>query len=950
MEPPRTPDPEVSVIVTWSPDTNPSSAGPTLGSLERQDVEGRVEVLIVPPRDHSVPEPPSGATVLPPHEGTVADGRNVGLAAARGQHVLFLDPGTELPTDALRRLLQRADAIDVPALVGESERASLTDGQGADTVPVHRSVAACRTVSGKLYPRDWLTGLRFDPDSLDPDLLFNVRLHTPFVRRFCSYRLVPVPADGRPIAGPGPEDHPPERVAREIARLTSGTQRHPGDRAPIVQLVVEHYSVFLTPRQAAAADPTRSSGYAPAYHAGPVRRRLLLLAGSARSLNLLRRQVTFLRSAGVQVSTVWHHGTLGPAFRRTQNLQLSTVADPVGTTARARTGALRKLQRLRTSAVRAAQAAAPHLRPAATAIRLAATRQRSELAALAAGADVVAVDAAGTDIGGHAGLTVRPTDALHVMVLEAAAASADLTGRQAEAVATSAQELATARAAVPSHLWVLTAWRLVRKVHLAEARTVVASARQAGNPSAELDLVEHIAQAIESASLRPEDVSEVAGQVMDAADRALAEGDVDHAAFLASAVLELLLNPEATTNVAAPPVLADPEALFAPLRRSRTWQLLTGPVEHPVTDAPTGRAGARPRVLLLPGAYPRFWRIVANALEGHADVDVLQLASIRPALASTGPDPRIVRERLQASLGTLPEAPADVREQLAAADVVFADWADKGAVLASLFVPPTARLVVRLHGVDLLSPWQHLLDWSRVTDAIFVSEHMRRAAQSVLGEQIAHVRCHVIGNGVDFDRFTPEHKGATAHRTLGLVGWAQKVKDPIWALEVLALLRRHDPQWRLKLIGADFPARPRRLSEHRYAQEFRARALEPDVVGAVSYVGYTTNLPAHLSDVGFALSSSLRESWHVGAVEMVAAQAVPVFRNWPAFRHLDAVGELFGPECAVDTPQEAAERILASADRDVWERESAAARERFRQRFDPRTLEDSYRAVVLGEA
>ena len=52
------------------------------------------------------------------------------------------------------------------------------------------------------------------------------------------------------------------------------------------------------------------------------------------------------------------------------------------------------------------------------------------------------------------------------------------------------------------------------------------------------------------------------------------------------------------------------------------------------------------------------------------------------------------------------------------------------------------------------------------------------------------------------------------------------------------------------------------------------------------------------------LSSSVRESFHMGLVEAVASGALPVVRDWPFFP--GAARTLFPPDWVVDSPAEAA--------------------------------------------
>src|SRR5699024_4742117 len=119
------------------------------------------------------------------------------------------------------------------------------------------------------------------------------------------------------------------------------------------------------------------------------------------------------------------------------------------------------------------------------------------------------------------------------------------------------------------------------------------------------------------------------------------------------------------------------------------------------------------------------------------------------------------------------------------------------------------RLIVRLHSVDFLRPWLHLIDWSRIESIICLSNGMARLTRDLLRkpfEEARDIPIHVVRNEAPVTDLW-KSKSARSLRTIGMIGWAKRVKDPIWAIEVLARLVEEDPEWRLVLIGPDFSER-----------------------------------------------------------------------------------------------------------------------------------------------
>lgn len=448
-----------------------------------------------------------------------------------------------------------------------------------------------------------------------------------------------------------------------------------------------------------------------------------------------------------------------------------------------------------------------------------------------------------------------------------------------------------------------------------------------------------------SARARTEhDVATVVEEVLIVADDALARGDLDAAVHRLFLALSVLFHRELHADVLSSPLIDDPDTFLAPLRASRVHAALRRPV--PPADREFDRRQVQDPVLVLPGSYGRFSRAVVDALGQQIDVTVLDMGS-RSHFMGMGTHEHTLHARLGQAVGEPVVPDYELLEATEAADVVFADWADRGAVWTTMLLPRGVRMVLRIHSMDALSSWIHVLDWSRVSDVVFVSPHVRDVVLAQVQPYMHDTRVHVIPNVVDVARFDGADRAAALPRTLALVGWSQKVKDPLWALEVLAQLRSHDPRWRLKLIGTDFNVGSVH-SSHEYIDTFLRRLVGDDVVGAVDFVDFTDDLPSVLGSVDFILSSSLRESFGVGLVEGVAAGAVPVVRDWPMFRERGGPYTLFPPEWIVSDVDAAATRIDAVSGPDEWRAASSHAKEVVAQRFDVEQVAQRYRDVLVG--
>ncbi len=540
--------------------------------------------------------------------------------------------------------------------------------------------------------------------------------------------------------------------------------------------------------------------------------------------------------------------------------------------------------------------------------------------------------------------------------------------------------------------------RLVRQNRYQPVQELLDLVLPAWDPDPRLGLHALHAHAVTSLTGQPAPgLTAAATAALQGADAALAEGDLDRCAELVVIGAGLLLHRDLHADVEHSPLVEDPEGFLAPVRASSAMRALAAPTRTPPPPPPTGRAawresarpgapcgenppdrahGAAPavprgpahqdrrrRVVVLPGAYPRFAAPLITHLRQHPDLEVrvLDLIEDHPAYRWLGTDPALVRIRLAGTFQVPDPAGFTVTDEhlraLQQADVVVADWADKGAVWASLQAPASARLVIRAHGMDTFSLWPHVIDWSRVDELVAVSAHQVEVFADVIrhGAGPALPRGRAVPNIVRLPAVSdPPPRNPHA---LALIGWGKRVKDPIWAVEVLAgLLARQaaataagepEREWTLVLVGDGF-APGRVVTSQEYAAAFDRRAAALDVVGRVRHVPQTDDVAGEVAQVGFVLSSSTRESFHQGLVEGVLGGAVPVVRDWPFFAGRNGARRLFPPAWVVPDVTAAVDRVWAL--RDAGDRVAAAAQARAQvaDRFDPDRTARHLVQVVLG--
>lgn len=251
---------------------------------------------------------------------------------------------------------------------------------------------------------------------------------------------------------------------------------------------------------------------------------------------------------------------------------------------------------------------------------------------------------------------------------------------------------------------------------------------------------------------------------------------------------------------------------------------------------------------------------------------------------------------------------AQSRTLLEQADVIFCEWCLGNLKWYSQNKKPHQRLVARFHLQERELTYVAESNWDNIDHISYVSEFIRREAQKTFG--FPFDKTSVIPNFLDESKFTPKKKTGDARYTLGMIGVAPARKRLDRAIELLEKLLAKDKRYCLRVKGRnplDYGWLLKRDDELGYYRNIFERInRNPNLRNKVIFDPPADDVNEWFSMIGFILSPSDFESFHMAIGEGMLTNTMPVIWNW------DGAEEIWGEECIVESTEEAAQLIIDS--------------------------------------
>lgn len=288
---------------------------------------------------------------------------------------------------------------------------------------------------------------------------------------------------------------------------------------------------------------------------------------------------------------------------------------------------------------------------------------------------------------------------------------------------------------------------------------------------------------------------------------------------------------------------------------------------------------------------------VRGTLEALAggDIDVIR-ENLKPRLLIAGYDLKFIMDavpaleeeyavRVDEWSGHDSHDRARSSELLAWADVIFCEWLLGNAVWYAEHKKSHQKLVVRLHRFELTRDFGRSIKQSAVDCFISVSAHT--AEDMIRTFAIDRAKVRVVPNFL-MDESYSQGSGDARLFNLGLVGSVPRMKGLQRALDLLYSLRLQDPRYSLTIYGKgpeELPWVMKDEDERKYYDACKRFIADHGLSEAVRFAGWV-DTTSELADIGFVLSLSDFESFHVAPAEAFASGNQGLFLKWHGVEYL----------------------------------------------------------------
>ncbi|MEH6938046.1 glycosyltransferase family 4 protein [Bacillus sp. JJ664] len=209
------------------------------------------------------------------------------------------------------------------------------------------------------------------------------------------------------------------------------------------------------------------------------------------------------------------------------------------------------------------------------------------------------------------------------------------------------------------------------------------------------------------------------------------------------------------------------------------------------------------------------------------------------------------------------------------ADVLFCEWGLGNVIWYQDHKKSHQKLIVRMHRFEMNTNFPNQFDYNKIDRIIAISPYVYEEFHRVAG--IPREKMQVIYNGVLTEKFDKK-KSFKSKYNIGIIGIVPKLKRLDRAIDILEKLYSMNKKYRLFIIGKhpkEFGWVWNNNTERAFYDELFLRIENAPYKKNVHFESWG-DVSAWLKNIGYVLSVSDYESFHMAPIEGMASGAYPI--------------------------------------------------------------------------
>ncbi|MGJ9383980.1 glycosyltransferase [Salipaludibacillus sp. CF4.18] len=220
------------------------------------------------------------------------------------------------------------------------------------------------------------------------------------------------------------------------------------------------------------------------------------------------------------------------------------------------------------------------------------------------------------------------------------------------------------------------------------------------------------------------------------------------------------------------------------------------------------------------------------------------------------------------------------KELLSQTDIVFAEWGLGNAVWYSQNIKKHQKMLIRMHAQEKNTDYPKQINWENIDRIVFIAPGLKQDMADHF--YFPEKKSEIIYNLVDsYSLDRPKLPGSEFN--IGFMGISPRSKRFDMTLDIFEKLWKEDNRFTLFVKGKfpnEYPWLWKREEEKEYYLKIFRRINSSKWRNSVVFDGFGKDISEWFRKIGFIMSTSDFESFHLSIAEGMASGSMPIIRDW----------------------------------------------------------------------